>query len=260
MERRPMLAGNWKMHKTQSEAIDLAVRLKYACDSVDDRDVVLCPPYTSIRAVAETVDDSVIEVGAQNMHYEPSGAYTGEISPSMVEDAGADWVILGHSERRQYFGEDETTLNKKLRAAIDQGLKVFFCVGESEQQREDGRVEDVLRDQLEALEGIDADQLEEIVVAYEPIWAIGTGTSASPEQANEAHQTVRGALETRYGEEFARTTRIVYGGSVKPHNVEEIMSQPDVDGALVGSASLSAEDFAPIIQYDMEGEVELPPA
>lgn len=264
MERRPMLAGNWKMHKTMTEAIHLAVRMKYVCESLDDRDVVLCPPYTSLRPVAETVSDSPIEVGAQNMHHKDTGAYTGEISPPMVEDTGATWVILGHSERRQYFGEDEEIIARKIRAAINQGLSIFYCIGETEDQRERGEVEEVLTHQLEgALSEFAADSFEDevdLVVAYEPIWAIGTGTSATPEQAGEAHQQVRDCLAGIYNESFASSTRIVYGGSVKPHNVQEIMAQTQVDGALVGSASLEADDFAPIVFYDGQEEIELPPS
>jgi len=259
MERRAMMAGNWKMNKTISEAINLAVRLKYACNSVDDRDVVLCPPYPSLKPVAETVSDSPIEVGAQNMHYESSGAFTGEISPPMVKDTGAGWVILGHSERRQYFGEEEKILARKLSAAVEHGLKVFLCVGESEAQREAGEVDSVLSRQLTgALGEFEFDQFEDIVIAYEPIWAIGTGNTASPEQANEAHQIVRKNIAEIFSPEAAEKIRVVYGGSVKPHNVEELMAQPDIDGALVGGASLQAEDFTAIVKYDLEDRSSIP--
>lgn len=260
MDRRPMIAANWKMHKTISEAIDLTVRLKYACDSIDDRDVVLCPPYPSIQAVSETLSDSRIEVGAQNMHYEDAGAFTGEVSPPMVEDAGAEWVILGHSERRQYFNEDSEILTQKLRAASTQDLKVFYCIGESEEQRDNAEVETVLHQQLhDVLEGFNQDDFLDLVVAYEPIWAIGTGNSASPDQANEAHSIIRDEISELFDDEFASTTRIVYGGSVKPHNVEELMDQPQLDGALVGSASLSSEDFSAIVKYDIEEDIETSP-
>jgi len=192
MSRRPMLAANWKMHKTISEAINVSVRVKYSCQSIDDRDVVICPPYTSIKPVAETVKESVVEVGAQNMHHASSGAYTGEISPTMIEDAGADWVILGHSERRQYFDENEDLLAQKLKTASEQGFKIFFCIGETEQQRDQGRVEEVLSDQLRgALDGFTLDSFEELVVAYEPIWAIGTGKTATPDMAEEVHAELR---------------------------------------------------------------------
>lgn len=259
MERRPMIAGNWKMHKTVSEAIDLAVRLKYSVDTTEDRDVVLCPPYPSIQAVAETVTDSEIEVGAQNMHHEDAGAYTGEVSPPMITDAGADWVILGHSERRELFGEDAGVLREKVQAAVDHGIKMFYCIGESEQQREAGEVETVLRDQLqEVLSGFGKEDFEELVVAYEPLWAIGSGNPATPEQANEAHESVREQLAALFDETFAGRTRVVYGGSVKPHNAEELLTQPHLDGALVGGASLSAEDFAAIIKYDREEETDIP--
>ncbi len=260
MERRPLLAGNWKMHKTIEESIDLGVRLKYACDEVEDRDVVLCPPYPSLQALAETVGDSIIEVGAQNMHHAEEGAFTGEISPAMVTDTGAEWVILGHSERRRLFGEDADVLREKTRAAAEHGLKVFYCVGETEEQRDRGEAESVIRRQLEdVLDGFRSEQFEELVVAYEPVWAIGTGNTASPEQANDAHGTVRTCLADLFGQEAAASTRVLYGGSVKPHNVAELMEQPQLDGALVGSASLSAADFSAIIHYDVEDEAELPP-
>lgn len=259
MSRRPLMAANWKMHKTISEAINTAVRLKYACQSIDDRDVVLCPTHTSIKPVSETVSESMIEVGAQNMHYASSGAYTGEVSPGMVEDAGADWVILGHSERRQYFGEDNELLGRKLEAAAENNFKVFFCIGETEQERDEGRVREVLDNQLKgALDDFALDQFEEFVVAYEPIWAIGTGNSATPDQADEAHETVRGVLDDLFGDGAGEQTRVIYGGSVKPNNVQELMAKPNLDGALVGSASLSSEDFSQIIKYNIEDEIEIP--
>ncbi|MFB6347687.1 MAG: triose-phosphate isomerase [bacterium] len=258
MDRKPMLAGNWKMHKTIEEAIDLTVRLKYACESLDDRDAVVCPPFTALQAVTETLSDSDIEVGAQDMHYEESGAFTGEVSPEMVTDTGSEWVILGHSERREYFGEDAEILRRKMKAAIDHDLKIFYCIGEDEQQRENGEVEAVIQRQLESvLADFSIDQFPELVVAYEPLWAIGSGNPATPEQANDAHRTVRETLADLYNDSVGEQTRVVYGGSVKPHNVAEIMEQPHLDGALVGSASLSAEDFASIIKYDQE-ETELP--
>jgi len=253
------MAANWKMHKTISESINTAVRLKYACQSIDDRDVVLCPPFTSIKPVAETVAESMIDVGAQNMHFASSGAYTGEVSPGMVEDAGANWVILGHSERRQYFDEDADVLSQKLESAADQGFSVFFCIGETEQERDEGRVQDVLTNQLsDALSSFQLEQFEELVVAYEPIWAIGTGNSASPEQADDAHEIVRGVLDNLFGDGAGEQTRVIYGGSVKPNNVQELMAQPNLDGALVGSASLNSEDFSQIIKYNIEDEVEIP--
>ncbi len=258
MSRRDMLAGNWKMNKTISEAINLAVRLKYACSSIDDRDVVLCPPYTAIKPVAETVEDSIIEVGAQNMHYERSGAYTGEISPEMIKDAGASWVILGHSERRQYFSEDEELLQTKLETAADEDLKVFYCIGESERERENDQVETVLARQLEgALAEFSFSDFADLVIAYEPVWAIGTGNSATPEQANEAHSIVRDRISDLFSADVADQIRVVYGGSVKPHNVEKLMAQPSLDGALVGGASLAADDFADIVKYNVEDDISL---
>ena len=259
MSRRPMLAANWKMHKTISEAINVSVRLKYSCQSIDDRDVVICPPYTSIKPVAETVKESTIEVGAQNMHYASSGAYTGEVSPAMIDDAGAKWVILGHSERRQYFDEDEDLLAQKLETASDEGFKIFFCIGETEQQRDQGQVEQVLSNQLRgALDRFTLDTFDELIIAYEPIWAIGTGNTATPEQANDAHETVRGILDDLFHDGAGESIRVIYGGSVKPNNVVELMAQPNLDGALVGSASLNAEDFSAIIKYDIDDEIQIP--
>lgn len=259
MSRRPLMAANWKMHKTISEAINTAVRLKYACQSLDDRDVVICPPYTSIKPVAETVAESVIDVGAQNMHFASSGAYTGEVSPGMVEDAGANWVILGHSERRQYFNEDEELLSQKLGTASEENFKVFFCIGETEQERDEGRVQEVLTNQLRgALQDFHPDQFQELVIAYEPIWAIGTGNSATPDQADDAHATVRSVLDDLFGDGAGEQTRVIYGGSVKPNNVQKLMAQPNIDGALVGSASLNSEDFVEIIKYNIEDEIEIP--
>jgi triosephosphate isomerase len=258
MSRTPLLAGNWKMHKTISESIDLTVRLKYACDSLDDRDVVVCPPYTALQAVTETLSDSEIEVGAQDMHHEEEGAFTGEVSPVMVEDTGAGWVILGHSERREIFGEDAEVLKKKMATASEHGFKVFYCVGEKADQREAGDVRSVLQQQLtDVLSEFSRDAFEELVIAYEPLWAIGTGEAASPDQANEAHEIVRNVLSDLFDSSYAEETRVVYGGSVKPHNVNDLMSQPELDGALVGSASLEAEDFARIVQFDSE-ESEIP--
>lgn len=258
ISRNPLLAGNWKMHKTITESIDLVVRLKYACDTLEDRDVVVCPPFTALQAVSETLSDSEIEVGAQNMHYEDSGAFTGEVSPSMVTDAGSEWVILGHSERREYFGEDSDLIKKKLSAAIDHNLKVFFCIGENQSQREAGEVETVINHQLEnVLSGVPARKLEELVIAYEPLWAIGTGEAASPDQANQAHEMVRETVSELYDASWAEETRVVYGGSVKPDNVADIMDQPHIDGALVGSASLEADDFSQIVKFDQE-DSEIP--
>lgn len=258
MSRDPLLAGNWKMHKTISESIDLTVRLKYACENLDDRDVVVCPPFTSLQAVSETLSDSAIEVGAQNMHDEESGAFTGEVSPEMVRDTGAEWVILGHSERRELFGEDADFLQRKLGSAVDFDLKIFYCIGEDKEQRDAGEVESVIHRQLNSvLPDFSPSDFEELVIAYEPLWAIGTGEAASPEQANEAHEVVRDTLADIFDEGFAQETRVVYGGSVKPHNVSELMGQPELDGALVGSASLEADDFAQIIHYDRE-ESEIP--
>ncbi len=258
MSRRMMLAGNWKMNKTISEAINLAVRLKYSCNSVNDRDIVLCPPYTSLKPVAETVKDSSIEVGAQNMHHQLSGPYTGEVSPEMITDAGADWVIIGHSERRQHFSEDNQLLHEKLATAAREEIKVIFCVGETEQQRDEGKVAEVLTSQLkETLSGLDHPDFVELVIAYEPVWAIGTGNTATPEQANQAHQLLRQVLADIFTAEIAGQIRILYGGSVKPHNAAQLLGQSDIDGALVGGASLAADDFTAIVKFDTEENISI---
>ena len=242
-----MVVGNWKMNKTAREARALARDLLLTIHDSDAVEVVLCPPFTAIGTVAEAIDQRRFRVFGQNMHEELTGAYTGEISAPMLRDAGATGVILGHSERRQLFGETDESLARKVPAALAGGLQPILCIGESDEQREAGETDDVLRRQLEAdLAEVDAAQLAEVVIAYEPIWAIGTGKTASPEQAQEACAFTRSVLAERDAP-TADAVRILYGGSMKPDNAAELIAQPDIDGGLIGGASLAAEDFAAIV-------------
>src|SRR4051794_15637345 len=247
MPRTPMVAGNWKMNKTATEARALARDLLLTIPDSDAVEVVLCPPFTAIATVAEAIDQRRFRVFAQNMHEELSGAYTGEISAPMLRDAGATGVILGHSERRQLFGETDESLARKVLAALAGGLQPILCVGESDEQREAAETEDVVRAQLEAdLASLDTAQLAEVVIAYEPIWAIGTGKTATPDQAQAACAFVRSVLAERDAP-VADAVRVLYGGSMKPDNAAELIAQPDIDGGLIGGASLAAEDFAAIV-------------
>ena len=239
------------MNKTTDEAVALCRALVSRLDVTDDREVVLCPPFTALAAVRETIDGTKIALGAQNMFYEEKGAYTGEISPLMLKALGVEYVIIGHSERRQYFGETDELVNRKVKAAISHGLKPIICVGESLEQREAGVTETLVKNQVKkAFEEIPADKVAEIVVAYEPIWAIGTGKTATSKQANQVISVIRGTINELYGKTLAEAIRIQYGGSVKPNNMAELMDEPEIDGALVGGASLDAESFARIARYD----------
>lgn len=236
------------MHLTIEESVALASSVAKACRSTAGVEVVVCPVFTALHAVSSRLGDSAVEVGGQNCYFEASGAFTGEISPQMLLDAGCRWVIIGHSERRRVIGEPDELLNRKLRFALGSGIKVMFCIGETLDERESGRMNDVLRTQVfEGLAGLGESELESVVLAYEPVWAIGTGVTASPEQAQEAHAFARGLLTEKFGATAAARLRIQYGGSVKPGNATELLQQPDVDGALVGGASLTAEDFGPIV-------------
>jgi len=248
--RRPLIAGNWKMHKTADEAVALVQALKpLVMDACADRDVVVCPPFTSLQAVAAALKDSSIGLGAQNMYWEEEGAYTGEVSARMILTVGCTNVILGHSERRQYFGEIDETINRKLAAALQAGLAPIVCVGESLEQREAGQIEAVVLGQVDAdLADIGAQDAVKVTLAYEPIWAIGTGRTATSAQAEEVHALIRGRLQERYGDEVAEKIRIQYGGSVKPENAAELFAQENIDGGLIGGASLDAESFAAIVK------------
>jgi len=251
MIRKTIIAGNWKMYKTISEAIELATKLKRGLYELEESviDIVICPPFTALSEVAEVIADSNIRLGAQDAFWENEGAYTGEVSCRMLKDVGCSFVIVGHSERRQFFGETDETVNKKIKAALKEGLVPIMCIGETLEERERNETFQVLAHQLkEGLKGIDGNQMLKITIAYEPVWAIGTGRTATPQQAQEAHQSIRNELKGIYGGDVADLVRIQYGGSVKPDNIAELIKQPDIDGALVGGASLKAEAFSEIVK------------
>jgi triosephosphate isomerase len=248
--RRPIIAGNWKMHKTIAEALPLVKELTNLVGGAAEVDTVVCPPFTALSAAREALGTSGIKLGAQNVHFENQGAFTGEISPVMLKDAGCEYVIIGHSERRQYFGETDETVNKKLKAALANGLTPIMCVGESLAQREAGETTALVASQVtNGIKGLTAEQVTGMVVAYEPIWAIGTGRTASADDANAVCALVRKTIAGIYGAAVAEKTRIQYGGSVKPDNIAELMAKSDIDGALVGGASLDAAGFAKIVKY-----------
>ena len=244
--RTPLIAGNWKMHKTLAEARELVGGIRDAIAGVTGVDVLICPPYQHLFPIAKAVTDTPIMFGAQNAHSESHGAFTGEVSVPMIADTGATYVIIGHSERRQYFHEDGELLAKKVRAVIAGGLNVIFCLGESLQQRESGQTEQVITRQLDEVIADDVDATR-LTIAYEPVWAIGTGKTATPDQAQEVHALIRARLGAIYSPATASEIRILYGGSVKPGNAVDLLALPDVDGALVGGACLVASDFAAII-------------
>ena len=248
--RIPVIAGNWKMNKTASEAVELVAELKQSIAGVRDVDVIVCPPFTAIKAVADALADCPVSVGGQNMHWEESGAYTGEISAAMLLNAGATYVIIGHSERRQYFGETTQSVNKKVKAALASGLAPIVCVGETLEEREAGQTEAVVDDHItHGLAGLSADDMEGIIIAYEPVWAIGTGKTATPEQAQAVHAFIRKRIAELWNATVADATIIQYGGSVKPANVKEIMAKPDIDGGLIGGAALTAESFSQLVRF-----------
>lgn len=248
--RTPIIAGNWKMHNTIAEADALVTALKQAGNK-NNAEIIVAPSYTALAVVAHKAKGSQIQVAAQDVHWEDKGAFTSAISPVQAKDAGATLTIIGHSERRSVFGDTDEILNKKVAAAMRHGLKVIFCVGETLQQREENKTLEVIENQLKnGLAGFTAEQLNGIIIAYEPVWAIGTGKTATPDQAQEVHAAIRAYLAKTYGDAFAAATRILYGGSVKDSNVDEIMAKEDVDGALVGGQSLIAEKFARIINFN----------
>lgn len=250
MKRRPLLAGNWKMHRTVLEAYDLVTKIGKCSAGVEDRDVILAPPFTAMHEVVRVLKGSNVEVAAQNVCWEKEGAFTGEISPKMLTSAGVTAAIIGHSERRQIFHEDHEMVNKRLEGALKFGLMPIFCIGETLEERESDNTFKVLEEQLrEGLAGISNEDMGKTVVAYEPVWAIGTGKTASKEQAQEVHAFIRKLLEEMFEISIADSVRILYGGSVKPDNVDELMAQPDIDGALVGGAALNAESFCRIINF-----------
>jgi triosephosphate isomerase len=249
--RRPLIAANWKMHMTIADAKALARGVVESCRSMNDIDIVMAPPFTAIAAVRSEVEGSAIHLGAQNLYWEEKGAFTGEISPDMIKDAGCDYAIVAHSERRQLFGETDKSAHRKVVAALTHGLVPILCVGETGAERDRGVTYVVVDRQLKvALKDVAETQLERLVIAYEPVWAIGTGRTATPEQAEEVHQSIRGQLAKLFSTAAANQVRILYGGSVKPDNVDDLMAEADIDGALVGGASLKAESFARICGFE----------
>ncbi len=248
--RRPLIAGNWKLNKTIAEAKELARELAEQAGTISDRDIVIAPVYTALASVAENVSGSSIQVAAQNCYPQPNGAYTGEVSPELLKDAGCQYIIIGHSERRQIFAETDEFINAKIIKILENGLKPILCIGETLEERESGDMLEVLTTQVKGgLAGLSEKQMKDIVIAYEPVWAIGTGKTASDEQAQEAHSFIRGLVQGLFNPEIAQGIRILYGGSVKPDNVDGLMAQDDIDGALVGGASLKAADFLRIINF-----------
>ena len=246
--RKPIIAGNWKMHKTIKEALEFVNEIKDKVNS-DKVEAVICAPFTLLKDLKEATKGTNIKIGAQNMHFEEKGAFTGEVSPLMLKEIDMDYVVIGHSERRQYFNETDETVNKKVLKALEVGIDPILCVGETLEQREAGKTKDVCKVQVEkALENVLKDDLAKVVVAYEPIWAIGTGKTATAEDANDVIAYIREVIKGLYGE-LANEVRIQYGGSVKPSNVAEIMGQSDIDGALVGGASLASNDYLDLVNF-----------
>ncbi len=244
--RRPFIAANWKMNKTMSETGEFLLSFVPAVKDITDRDIVIAPPFISLSVAAEQIKNTNIKLSAQNVFYEEKGAYTGEVSPAMLSDVGCEYVIIGHSERRQYFKETDEIINKKIKVTKRQGIGVIFCIGESLEEREARKTFTVLEREIDkGLQEIDS---ENLVVAYEPIWAIGTGKTATPEQAQDAHAYIRERLKIRYGNK-ADEIRIIYGGSVTPENIDSLMACKDVDGSLVGGASLKVESFIMIVKF-----------
>ena len=251
MKRKPIIAGNWKMHMTAPEAGALAKEIVSACSGRTDVDVVVAPAFTALHAVSAALKGSGIGLAAQNCHNELKGAFTGEVSVPMLKDAGCSYVIIGHSERRQFFSETDESVNRKLAAALAGGLIPIVCVGETLAEREKGAAFGVIESQLSGgLMQVGPQQMKGIVIAYEPVWAIGTGKTATPAQAQEVHAFIRGWLARTHGEKIASEVRLQYGGSVKPDNVAELMAQGDIDGALVGGASLNADSFAALVNFN----------
>jgi triosephosphate isomerase (TIM) len=244
--RKPFLAGNWKMNKLIGEAVELANGLVENLSGIKDKDILICPPFMSISAVREVVKNTNIKLGAQNCSFAESGAYTGEVSPKMLIDAGCSYVIIAHSERRQYFGEKNDIINKKIKNALQAGLKVIFCVGETLSERENNQTFKIIETQL--VEGLKDIPMDNITIAYEPVWAIGTGKTATPEQAEEVHLFIRKKIAELYDAKTSEVVRILYGGSVTPESVAGLMKCPNVDGGLVGGASLKIESFSQLVK------------
>ncbi len=245
------IAANWKMYKTVDEAVEFVKRLTEKIDTLEDREVVIAPPFTALYPLKDLVSPSWLSLSAQNCFWEEKGAYTGEISPVMLKDVGCSYTIVGHSERRQYFGEKNEDINKKLKALIKVGIRPIFCVGERLEEREAGKTFEVIKSQIDGgLDGLDSVDVAKVVIAYEPVWAIGTGKTASPQQAQEVHAFIREHLAMLTNKSVANEIRILYGGSVKPNNVDSLMSENDIDGALVGGASLEVDSFLRIVRFE----------
>ncbi len=253
--RKPFIAGNWKMNMTVAEARKLALEIKNGTlNESDDVEILICPPFGSLYPVSEVLKGSAVKLGAQNCYWEENGAFTGEMSPPMIKELGCDYTIVGHSERRSYFRETDEWVSRKARALLDVRVSPIVCVGEVLQDREAGRTNDIIRGQmLGSLDGLSSEDMLQVVLAYEPVWAIGTGKTASPEQAQEVHAFMRNILIDLYGLDVALRVRIQYGGSVKPENVTALMGQPDIDGALVGGASLEAASFLKLVSFKTGG-------
>ena len=248
MSRTPFIAANWKMYKTVHETVAFIKELRSVAKDVHDVEIVVAPPFTSLRAAVEAAHASVIGVAGQNLHWEREGAFTGEVSAAMLKEAGAEYVIIGHSERRRLFGETDQTVNRKLTAALGSQLTAIVCIGETLEERDANDTLNVLDRQIkQGLDGLTGDQISGLVIAYEPVWAIGTGRNATPAQANEAHAHIRSRLRQWFGGHAADQCHVIYGGSVKPDNIRELAALPDVDGALVGGASLDLRSFFDII-------------
>lgn len=248
--RTPFMAGNWKMYKTPAETTAFFEAFLPLVASTKGREIVINAPFVDLAAAVAATAGSNVGIGAQNLYWEKEGAYTGEISGPMLKAAGCTYVVIGHSERRQYFGETDATVLKRTVAAIEAGLTPIICVGELLEERESGRTNEVLQTQFDGgIAGLTADQFAKVVIAYEPVWAIGTGKTATPEMAGETHKAIRGMVEAKFGAEAAAAVRILYGGSVKPNNVKDLMAVEDIDGGLVGGASLDAASFAAIVNF-----------
>jgi len=249
--RKPVIAGNWKMYKLLGEAVDTALELKPLVANANHCDVVIAPVFTALKTVADRLEGSKVRVAAQDCAVQNEfGAHTGEVAPSMIKDVGCSYVIIGHSERRQIYGETDKTVNQKVKSALVTGLISIVCVGELLSEREGGQAQNVVRTQLDgSLSGLTVADMERIIIAYEPVWAIGTGKTATPEQAQEMHSYIRKCIAASHGQDVANAVRILYGGSVKPENIAALMAQGDIDGALVGGASLDAASFAQIVNY-----------
>lgn len=251
MSRTPLIAGNWKMYKTGQQAVETARELAQLCSDVRDVEVMIAPSFLSLPLVTAAVEGSNVKIGAQNLYFEDQGAFTGEVSADMIKAAGAQYVLIGHSERRLYFGETDSLVCKKIKSAIKSGLKPVLCIGETGIQREEGKTFSILDKQVsDGVKGFGLDELAPLVLAYEPVWAIGTGKTAGVDQVRQVHEYLRSLLEKLFSKDFSNQTRILYGGSVNPENAKDLMGIEDVDGALVGGASLEADKFINIIKYN----------